>query len=144
MAQTVQEALRQASFYSDDEPYLLVKLPPSGITAAAGVVAEISDPFCALIVDKDEVTLVVPHEAVEEFGRRMRDHISSTSYYRLITIDAVLEPDLVGFMAAVSAALAQAGVPVFPYAAYSRDHILVPADQYDAALAALEKLKAGA
>jgi hypothetical protein len=33
-------------------------------------------------------------------------------------------------------------VAIFAFAAYSRDHLLVPADLYDTALGALEKLKA--
>lgn len=144
MPKTVSQILAEARFYSDDKPYLLVKLPTSGITAAAGIVAEISDPFTALVVDKDEVTLVVPHEAVEEFAPRLRQHVVSTQLYRLITVDVVLDPDTVGFMAALSTALAAAGVPIFPYAAFSRDHLLVPAEQFDLALATLESMKVGA
>lgn len=141
MPQTIEEALFGAEFYTDDEPYLLVKLPPAAITLAASVIAEISDPFCVLIVDKDEVTLVLPHEAPEEFESRLRDAALSEARYRLITIDVELEPDLIGFMALVSRALADAGVGVFPYAAYTRDHILIPEPQIDAALTALKALK---
>ena len=108
------------------------------------MVAEIGEPFCALLVDRDEVTLMIPADALEDFGRRLRDHVAEKTQYRLITIDAVLEPTLVGFMARVSGALAESGVAVFPYAAFSRDHLFVPAEQIDAALAALEKLKADA
>lgn len=144
MPRTVKQILAEARFYTDDEPYLLLKLPPAAITVAAGILAEISDPFTVLIADKDEVTLVVPHEAVEEFTPRLRDHTVSASTYRLITIDVVLEADTIGFMAAISTALAAAGVPIFPFAAFSRDHLLVPADQFDTALVTLEAMKVGA
>lgn len=137
----VSEILANATFYTDDEPYLVLKLPAAAITLAAGVVAEISDPFSALVVDKDEVTLVVPHEAIEEFSARLSDLEGTKQHYRLITIDVVLPPTLIGFMARISAALAEAGVPIFPFSAYSRDHLLVPAEHFDTALAALNKLK---
>lgn len=144
MPKTVKQILAEARYFSDEELYLLVKLPAAAITAAAGIIAEISDPFTALIVDKDEVTMVVPHEAVEEFAARLAGHEVSVKSYRLLTIDVVLEPDMVGFMAAISTALAAASVPIFPFAAYSRDHLLVPADQYDLALVTLEAMRVGA
>jgi hypothetical protein len=138
---TAAEFLAKASFISDGESYLVLKLPPGAITVAAGIIAEISEPFCALIVDKHEVTLIVPPEALEAFAKRLRDHAVIESRYRLITIDAVLPPDLVGFMAAISTALANAGISILPYAAFSRDHLLVPEAQFDTAIASLEKLK---
>lgn len=138
---TPADYLKQATFYTDDEHYALVKLPASAITAAAGVIAEVGAPFLALVVDKDEVTLVLPPEAVEDFAGRLQGHTVSEVTCRLLTIDVVLPPDLVGFMAAVSTALANAGVTVFPFAAYSRDHILVPQDQFDVALKALQELQ---
>ena len=92
-------------------------------------------------VDADEVTLVVSAELVEEFESRLRDHVISDTAYRLITLDVVLEHDMIGFMARVSTALAEAGISVMPFAAYSRDHVLVPADQFETALTALQRLQ---
>lgn len=143
MSQTIEEALRQAKLVVDAREYALLRLPPRAITAAAGVLAEISEPFSALIVDKDEVTLIIPAEAVPDFAARLRDHVAAASSYRLITLDVVLEPTLVGFMARISAALAAAGVSILPLAAYSRDHLLVPSAQADTARQALEKLQSG-
>jgi uncharacterized protein len=143
MMATTAEILANTTFYTDNEPYLVLKLPSAAITVAASIIAEISDPFCALITDKDEVTLVVPHEALEEFAKRLRGHEVLGERYRLITIDAVLPPDLIGFMAKISAALAEAGVPIFPYAAYSRDHLLVPETKFEVAMSALQTLKRG-
>lgn len=140
MTQTVTDALQDAIFHTDNDTYRLVRLPARAITPAAGVLAEVGEPFCALIVDKDEVTLLLPDEAASDFAGRLPEHELGETY-RLITIDAALSPDLIGFMAVISSALAEANVGVFPYAAFTRDHIMVPAAQFDAALAALESLK---
>lgn len=137
---TIQELLKQADFYSDDEPYVIVKLPPTAITAAASIIAEISDPFCALVVDKDEVTLVLPHEAVTEFSSRLREVIVSEDRYRLITVDVVVPLDLFGFLAQLASTLAAQGIPVFVYASYRCDHLLVPESKFEAALASLKHL----
>ncbi len=141
MSQTVEEALRACEFRSDETNYRLLKLPANGITAAAALIAEASLPFSAMLADQDEVTLLLPDEVCQEFQRRLKMATLSDIVYRLITLDALLAPDLVGFIARVSRALAQCGIPVLVFAAYSRDHVLAPADNYEQALAALRALK---
>jgi hypothetical protein len=141
MTQTMKQILKQATFYSDGQGYAFVKLPATAITAAAGLLASIAEPFCALVVDKDEVSLMIPAEAWVDFGKRFVDAELSVQSYRLITMDVILQPDLVGFMAFLSEALAHEGVSILPFAAYSRDHIFVQANQFELALAALETLR---
>ena len=141
MTQTVQQALQDARFYSDAQSYRLVQLPANGITAAAGIVAEVGMPFCALLVDQNEVTLMLPEDACQAFQNRLRFGTISSTVYRLITLDIVLEPTLVGFMALVSKTLAAAGISIMPFAAYSRDHIFVPAADFENALSALQALQ---
>jgi hypothetical protein len=125
-------ALTQATLYSDDVLYTLVHLPAPAITAGAGVLAEVGAAFSALIVDKDEVSLVLPQDAWQEFARRLPDHRTADDY-RLITFDLPLDPALIGFMALVSRFLAEAGVSILALSAFERDHILVPAAQFQTA-----------
>ena len=141
MDQTVASALERARLYSDNMDYRILRLPAGAITLAAGVVAEGALPFIALVVDKDEVTLLLPDEVCAEFSGRLRHAIVSEQVYRLITLDVPLEPYLVGFVARISACLAAAGVPILPYAAHSRDHILVPVEHFATAIGALEALQ---
>ena len=143
MTQTVQQALSAAKLYTDDQIYKIVHLPIQGLMAAAGVIAEISEPFSAVIADKDEVTLVLRAEDLQEYARRLPGHIASTDDYRLITFDVELDPDLVGFMARISTALAEAKVTILPFAAFNRDHLLVPAVQFERAINALRNLQSG-
>ena len=141
MAQTVDDVLRTCEFRSDERAYRLLKLPANGITVAAGILAEASLPFSAMLADQDEVTMLVPDEVWQEFQRRLQLATLSDVPYRLITIDAVLEPDLVGLIARISRALAEARIPVLVFAAFSRDHVFVPADEIDQALAVLSSLQ---
>lgn len=141
MAQTVQAALRAARLRADEQSYRFVQLPVNGITAAAGIVAEAGVPFCALLVDQDEVTLMLPDEVCQEFRRRLRFGVISDIVYRLITLDVPLEPTLAGFMALISQALAEADIAVMPFAAYSRDHIFVSAADFEKALSTLKALQ---
>ncbi|PJF28184.1 MAG: hypothetical protein CUN53_01220 [Phototrophicales bacterium] len=143
MELNAKSALQAMTLHTDGEAYRFIRLPSSRVTAAAGVLAEISDPFLALIVDKDEITLVLPEVVINDYTKRLGEHSLSDSAYRLITFDIELNHDLIGFTALVSTALEAAGVPLMPLAAFSRDHILVPADHFQTAWNALEKLKAG-
>lgn len=141
MPQTIESALAQATFYSDDQPYALVHLPSRAITAAAGVLAEIGEAFTALIVDKDEITLILRAADLDDFAHRLPGHQQSETHYRLITIDVVLEATLTGFMARISTALAAAHIPIIPIGAFSRDHLLVPKAHFVTAISVLETLK---
>jgi hypothetical protein len=142
MGETAEQILKQAELYTDDQDYTFITLPAGAITAAAGVVAEVGEPFCALLVDKDEVSLMIPQEAWNDFQKRLPGAQVNPTPYRVITFDTPLQADLVGFMALVSTALANAQISILPFAAFSRDHLFVPADQLQTAIAALEELKA--
>ena len=142
MTQSLEDALKQAELYSDDYRYCFVKLPPNAITVAASVVAEVAYPFTALLVDKDEVTLMLEVEDFEQYKKRLLNHELDKTYYRLITFDIVLDSSLVGFMAKISQALAEAKISIMPFAAYSRDHLFVPEQDFEKAIAVLEELKA--
>jgi hypothetical protein len=138
---TADQAFAKTALYTDGELYCLVHLPFGAVTAGAGVLAEIASPFSALILDKDEVTLVVPQAHWEAFAGRLPDYQVAADY-RLITFDLPLDLQIVGFMALVSGILARAQIPVFALSSFARDHLLVPAAQYQAAWDALRAAQA--
>lgn len=144
MTQTAEMALSEATLYSDGCVYRLLRLPPKAITLAAGVVAEAALPFSALLADKDELTLLLPESACQEFARRLRHAAMSDETYRLITFDIELDSALVGFMALVSSALAGEGIPILTYAAFSRDHVVVRDRDFDRAVGTLCQLQQSA
>lgn len=127
-----QEFFKKAVLFTDDVEYVMVSLPARAITLAAAILAEINDPFGCLIVDKDEVTLTIPAECLEDYRERLR-HAHFSEPMRLITFDIVLPPTLTGFMAFVADLLAQAKIPIIPIGAYHRDHLLVSAEHFQKA-----------
>lgn len=137
----LEDALRAAKPISDGERYALVRVPfaPGAVTAAAGSVASIGEAFTALIVDKDEITLVIHADAWQAAQKRLPGAALDDGW-RLITFDAPLDFSLVGFMAAISAALAEAGVSIMALSAFSRDHLLVKESQFEKAWETLSKL----
>ena len=60
----------------------------------------------------------------------------------MITLNVHSSLEAVGFLAAITARLAAAGMGVNPVSAYFHDHLFVPADRVDEAMAILEGLAA--
>jgi uncharacterized protein len=85
--------------------------------------------------DKKETTCLVPEPVTP--GRSV---LAADTGWKVITFDMVLPFSLVGFLARVSAALADAGIGICALSAYSTDHILVKAPDLETALRTLEKL----
>jgi hypothetical protein len=133
---TAAQVFASAALYTDGIDYRLVHLPRSALPAAAGLLAEIGTPFCALIADKDEVTLLLSQLIWERVSARFPDHRLADPY-RLITFDLPLNPELVGFLALVSDLLARVSVSILAISAFERDHIFVPAPLFQTAWNAL-------
>ncbi|MGD9913358.1 MAG: ACT domain-containing protein [Rhizobiaceae bacterium] len=79
-------------------------------------------------------TLIVEHQAAARAG------LAGTFLSRMITLDVHSSLDAVGFLAAITARLAAHGMPVNPVSAYHHDHLFVPADREEEAVALLERL----
>ena len=68
--------------------------------------------------------------------------IPSTFPSRMITLEVHSALEAVGFLAAITTALAAAGMGVNPVAGYFHDHLFVPAERADDAMAVLLRLAA--
>ena len=89
-----------------------------------------------IFIDRFEVTLILDDVDL----RNMRPGLAAARIengYRLLTFETVLDMSVVGFMAEVSRILAEAGVPILPISAFSRDHLLTRQTDLAAALKAL-------
>jgi hypothetical protein len=133
-------ALKRTHLLTDERRYSLIRLPISDLMVAADALMTSDDPFCAILFDQHEITIAAPVEKWAYIAERSANAVREQGAFRLITFDVVLPPTLIGYMARISAVLAEAEVPIFPFAAFSRDHIFVPADRFQAAWDALTAL----
>jgi len=85
----------------------------------------------ATIDEGESITFVVPADTAPD------DAVFRCAWLTL-TVDSSLEA--VGLTAAFAAALADAGIPANVLAGWHHDHILVPVEQADDAMAALRSL----
>ncbi|RLI75846.1 ACT domain-containing protein [Archaeoglobales archaeon] len=91
----------------------------------------------AVVCDKNEITIVKEQSKVDE---DMDKIIAIEKDWRIITFDMELPFELVGFLAKISAALAEEGISIFVISAYSTDHILVKEKNLSKAIKKLEEL----
>ncbi len=117
----------------------------SSLTATARegryVVARADEPVAlgggveALIVEDEGVTVVARLEVAAARGWEV-GFVGSW-----LTLDVHSSLEAVGLTAAVSAAFAERGVPCNVLAGFVHDHLLVPTDRLDEALAAIAELR---
>jgi hypothetical protein len=62
---------------------------------------------------------------------------------RMITLEIASSLDAVGFLATITAALADAGIAVNPVSAFHHDHLFVPEERAGAAMVILRTMAAG-
>jgi hypothetical protein len=116
--------LAQTDLFTDGKTYVLVKIGAAQVEYIAQEPSAWPEPFWACMHDKDEVSLVLTQEA---FARSLSiSPLDISSPYRLITFDIRLDWDVVGYLAALTAVLAEAGISIFALSAFSRDHLFVP------------------
>ena len=84
--------------------------------------------------EQEGTTLVVPREEAEAAGLRY------AFVSRLITLTVHSSLDAIGFLAAITARLAGAGISVNAVSAFHHDHLFVPADRADEAMVVLQEM----
>lgn len=82
--------------------------------------------------EQEGTTIVIPREDAE------RADLRYAFASRLITLTVHSALDAVGFLAAVTSRLAEAGISVNAVSAFHHDHLFVPADRADEAMAVLQ------
>jgi hypothetical protein len=126
------QILAQTDLFTDGKVYLIVKISSGqGGHIASGAETEPAS-FWAYIRDKDETTLVLTQEALEQLPSSVVT-LDVSPPYRLITFDIPLDWGVIGYLAALTSELAEAGISIIALSAFSRDHIFVAEADFDRA-----------
>lgn len=100
----------------------------------SGDLAEHADGALMIFREDEGLTLVLEHARAAELA------LAYDGIYACITLTVHSALDGVGLTAAVSGALSAAGIPCNMVAAFHHDHVFVPAERVDDALAILNEL----
>ncbi len=99
------------------------------------LISSLPMPPLAIFRESEGTTVVLEKEAAEKAG--MRGPVQS-----LITLEVHSSLEAVGMIAAVTGALAAAGISVNVFAGFYHDHLFVPASKAAAAMSVLDELSA--
>jgi len=87
--------------------------------------------------EAEGTTLIVLRDQAAAAG------LPATFPSRMITLEVASSLEAVGFLAAITAALACAGIAVNPVSAFHHDHLFVPEGRADEAMAILRAMAGG-
>ncbi len=76
----------------------------------------------AYIQDQNEITVVLDEAKMEQ---QPYDFLEVNRGWKIITFDMLLPLNLVGFIAKVATVLAEEGIDILTFSAYSTEHVLV-------------------
>jgi hypothetical protein len=126
----------ETKLYIDEAEYVVVGFPLERVEGALALLPEVAQPFLTAVVDRAEVTLVLPWDTWQPL-RDETDQFEEARGYRLITFELPADLGVVGFIATLSNLLAEAGVSIFSVSAYTHDHMLVQEEDLDQAVKVL-------
>jgi uncharacterized protein len=131
--------LAQISWRTRPERFVVVGLELRERLLALRLLPGVTGAFWQLFVEPDMVTLVVAEAEWRTISHAF-PHARVERNYRAISFEIDLPNGLVGFMAAISGALAGANVPLLAVCGYTKDHLLVREEYLEIALQAIEAL----
>ena len=114
------------------DEYVVIPLPATD--AARGPLV-VGDGIDAVMAENEAVTVVATSAAAEANGWPQDRH------WAWLTIDVHSSLDAVGLTAALANALTALDIPCNVIAAYYHDHLLVPVDRADEAIAGIDALR---
>lgn len=103
---------------------------PQAYDVCRGAVGDVPEDALAVYRHNGEQTTVVP------VGHALASD-AREGPWRCLTLEADLPFDVVGFFRRFADALADAGIPILPFASYRFDHVLVPEARLDDAVVAV-------
>ncbi|MGH7149269.1 MAG: ACT domain-containing protein [Planctomycetota bacterium] len=106
--------------------YALVSLPVSRAEGYGEFLPGIARSFAQVVSEPGSVTLLLPERRLPK-GLRKGRGCRIRRGFRVISFESPLEWTVVGFLARVAGALAEAGVPIGVVCSFDFDHVFVPA-----------------
>lgn len=125
------------------ERYVLAGIDPRESAVVIRLLGGLRARLWQLFVAPDTITFILPENDWRNISPAFpRAHVERP--YRVVSFEVDLSPDLTGFLALISNALAAESVPIVAVSGFSRDHLLLREADLDRALAVLDSLVSSA
>lgn len=137
------DILRRLRWSALPERYVLVGIDPRESAVVIRLLGGLRARLWQLFVAPDMITFILPENDWRSISPAFpRARVERP--YRVVSFDIDLPPDLSGFLALISNALAADSVPIVAISGFSRDHLLLREADLDHALAVLDSLVSSA
>lgn len=123
--------------YTPETRYAVASIPLAQYREVLDVARE-AEGFVSVTRDKEEVTFIVAQSLWQQIEPRFPQAQAELDR-RMIRFDTVLDFSVVGFIAEISRALAEAGISILSISTYRTDAVLVHASQFEAAVGAVKR-----
>jgi hypothetical protein len=123
--------------YLPETRFAVASIPLNQYGEVAACLRDIEG-FVSMTRDKEEITLIVAEDVWRELAARFPG-AKSQGQRRMIRFDVVLDFSVVGFIAEISRALAEAGISILSISSYSTDAVLVHESRFDDAVNAVKQ-----
>ncbi len=139
MSPSAADLLSKTELVVHPGPFALGSWSKAQVSAVYAGILRGNEALAFVVLDDREATAMLREKTLMELPPPR--HVEKG--WAVITLDQVMEWDVVGVLAAVTGALAEAGLSLGAATAFSRDHLLVRTERLDDALAALRSLCGG-
>ena len=128
----------QTTLRVDPRLFTIVGVPGSLGISVRKALADVHAPFFVQFFPHEQTIVLAEDEWIRVKGKF--PGAGEEPGYRLITLEANLDWQVVGYLSVVTAALARARIAVGVLSSFHHDHLLVRADRLEDAVAALQHL----
>jgi hypothetical protein len=125
------------SLYLPETRYAVASIPLEDYGEAVASLRE-AEGFVSMTRDKEEITLVVEEAVWRKIEPRFPGAVAQEGR-RMIRFDTVLDFSVVGFIAEISRALAEADISILSISTYRTDAVLVHESRFDDAVNAVKQ-----
>lgn len=137
------DILRRLRWAVLPERYVLAGIDPREAAVVIRLLGGLRARLWQLFVAPDTITFILPENDWRNISPAFpRARVERP--YRVVSFEIDLPPDLTGFLAFISNALAAESVPILAISGFSRDHLLLREADLDRALAVLDSLVSSA
>jgi len=106
------------------EDYLIIKLPLKETVVVEDKIKMIRDSFFSLIINKEEITLIVPDNEWKKISDSFLE-LKIERTYKIISLDLPLQWTITGYLSFIVRLLSEVGISVGTISCYSKNYLLI-------------------
>jgi hypothetical protein len=118
-------AIRPKDIVLRPEAFRLVKVEGPNVPTVLRRIATLDSPFLSVVREEQTLSLLIAEADAKRIAEVLNRATVEPTAYRVITFTPTLPWTLVGFMARVTTALAEGGIPLGALSSFDRDHVFV-------------------